>query len=236
MARYIRRHNFWARFVHWVYAVLGIFLLITGLAIFVPGLGEVLGVGFLRASSTAHAFAGIAFVVLPIIGYMAKPSNLKHIVQNLFRRWDKDDVDFMKFFPLYLFNPKKYNMPKQHYIKSGQRASDIVMYMLILVFMCSGVLMLLGTNLLPVWIFAAARLAHVLAMMLFSILLVVHIFLGAGIFQPYRRLPRGMFGDGLVSESDALYHWGHWAEEELASGKNVVEKPSKVEVAKAAAK
>jgi formate dehydrogenase subunit gamma len=34
-----------------------------------------------------------------------------------------------------------------------------------------------------------------------------------------------MFGDGLVSESDALYHWGHWAEEELASGENVVEKP-----------
>jgi formate dehydrogenase subunit gamma len=32
-----------------------------------------------------------------------------------------------------------------------------------------------------------------------------------------------MFGDGRVSESDALYHWGHWAEKELASGKNVVE-------------
>jgi formate dehydrogenase subunit gamma len=32
-----------------------------------------------------------------------------------------------------------------------------------------------------------------------------------------------MFGDGLVSESDARYHWGYWAEEELASGVNVVE-------------
>ncbi|MCL2437717.1 MAG: cytochrome b/b6 domain-containing protein [Coriobacteriia bacterium] len=226
MTKYIRRHNFWARFVHWAYAVFGIVLLITGLTIFVPGLGELLGVEVLQTSSQVHMIVGILFVVVPIIGYIAKPSNLKHILQNLFRRWDKDDVDFMKFFPLYLFNPKKYNMPKQHYIKSGQRASDIVMYLLILVFMVSGVLMLVGTNLLPVWVFAVAKFAHQLAFVLFAVLLVVHIFLGAGIFQPYRRLPRGMFGDGLVSESDALYHWGHWAEEELASGENVVEKPS----------
>ena len=230
MTRYIRRHNFWARFVHWAYAVFGIVLLITGLALFVPGLGKLLGFDVLQASSTVHRVVGILFVVVPIIGYIAKPSNLKHIIQNLFRRWDKDDVDFMKFFPLYLFNPKKYNMPKQHYIKSGQRASDIIMYLLIFIFMASGVIMLLGTGFLfglmitPVWLFAIAKFAHQLAFVLFAILLVVHIFLGAGIFQPYRRLPRGMFGDGLVSESDALYHWGHWAEEELASGENVVEK------------
>ncbi|MCL2402655.1 MAG: cytochrome b/b6 domain-containing protein [Coriobacteriia bacterium] len=224
MTRYIRRHNFWARFVHWAYAVFGIVLLITGLALFVPGLGKVLGFEVLQASSWVHRIVGILFVAVPIIGYLAKPSNLKHIFQNLFRRWDKDDVDFMKFFPLYLFNPKKYHMPKQHYIKSGQRASDIVMYLLILIFMISGVLMLIGTGILPVWIFAIAKFAHQIAFVIFAILLVVHIFLGAGIFQPYRRLPRGMFGDGLVSESDALYHWGHWAEEELASGENVVEK------------
>ena len=54
-----------------------------------------------------------------------------------------------------------------------------------------------------------------------------HIFLGAGIFQPYRGTAKLMFGDGTVSESDALYHWGHWARKEIASGKNVVEKDAK---------
>ena len=49
-----------------------------------------------------------------------------------------------------------------------------------------------------------------------------HIFLGTGIFQPYRGTHRLMFGDGMVSESDALYHWGHRAREELESGKKVV--------------
>ena len=51
---------------------------------------------------------------------------------------------------------------------------------------------------------------------------------GAGIFQPYRGTARIMFGDGKVSESDAVYHWGYWANEEIALGKNVtVEKDGK---------
>ena len=33
-----------------------------------------------------------------------------------------------------------------------------------------------------------------------------------------------MWKDGLISESDALYHWGHWARKELDEGKNVVKK------------
>ena len=52
-----------------------------------------------------------------------------------------------------------------------------------------------------------------------------HIFLGAGIFQPYRGTYKLMFGNGMVSESDAIYHWGHWARKEITEGKNVVEKP-----------
>ena len=33
-----------------------------------------------------------------------------------------------------------------------------------------------------------------------------------------------MFGDGTVSEADALYHWGHWAREEMTSGEHVIER------------
>jgi formate dehydrogenase subunit gamma len=51
-----------------------------------------------------------------------------------------------------------------------------------------------------------------------------HAYLGTGVFQPYRGLWRLMFGNGQVSESDALYHWGYWAEDELASGRRVVER------------
>jgi len=33
-----------------------------------------------------------------------------------------------------------------------------------------------------------------------------------------------MWKDGLISESDALYHWGHWARDVLKTDNNVVRK------------
>ena len=66
-----------------------------------------------------------------------------------------------------------------------------------------------------------ARLVHDVFFFLTVFVGIAHIYLGAGIFQPYRGTARIMFGDGKVSESDAAYHWGYWANEELALGKNV---------------
>ena len=73
-----------------------------------------------------------------------------------------------------------------------------------------------------------ARLLHDVFFFLTVFVGIAHIYLGAGIFQPYRGTARIMFGDGKVSESDAAYHWGYWANEEIALGKNVtVEKDAK---------
>jgi len=66
-----------------------------------------------------------------------------------------------------------------------------------------------------------ARMLHDIFFCLTVIVGIAHIYLGAGIFEPYRGTARIMFGDGKVSESDALYHWGYWANEELTTGKNV---------------
>ena len=72
-------------------------------------------------------------------------------------------------------------------------------------------------------VFAVALLLHDVAFVLVSLIMCAHIYLGAGIFQPYRGLARLMFGNGRVTVEEARYHWGHWADEELASGKNVIE-------------
>jgi len=64
-------------------------------------------------------------------------------------------------------------------------------------------------------------LLHDAAMILLGVMLIAHIYIGAGIFQPYRGSGRIMFGDGKISESDALYHWGTWAREEIKKGDSV---------------
>ena len=84
----------------------------------------------------------------------------------------------------------------------------------------SGVVLWLGTS---VWHAGATallvmRLIHDICFLLFVVFGLAHIYLGAGIFEPYKGTSRLMFGDGKVPESDALYHWGFWAREQIEKG------------------
>jgi formate dehydrogenase subunit gamma len=223
MAKYIKRHDALSRLNHWVFAVCGILLGLGGALLFFPALGKLVGPDVVRMQTVLHRILGAIFVAVPLISWLIRPSNFVHTFSNIFAKWDDDDKEFMKKFLPYLFNPKKYHMPKQSFIKSGQRISDLVMYLLIFVFMITGILMWIGTPRLPDGLFALARLAHDVAFFGWLCLMVIHIYLGAGIFQPYRGSARLVFGDGYSKAEDAKYHWGHWADKELASGENVKE-------------
>lgn len=129
------------------------------------------------------------------------------------------------FFP-YLFGAKWIHMPDQHLNKSGQRFADGLLILMGILMGITGVLLILCTSVFD-W-GATARsvilFLHDLGFFGICVFGMAHIFLGGGIFQPYRGSANLMFGDGTVKDSDALYHWGHWAREELTSGKNVVYK------------
>ena len=90
----------------------------------------------------------------------------------------------------------------------------------------TGVLLLLNSTILPMGTGAHSWLLffHDLFFCIMLIFALAHIFLGAGIFQPYRGMWKVMWKDGLISESDALYHWGHWARDVLKTDNNVVRK------------
>ena len=90
----------------------------------------------------------------------------------------------------------------------------------------TGVIMLLGTTIftLPGEVYAVVLFIHDIGFLLIAVFGLAHIFLGSGLFQPYRRTWKLMWGDGYVSESDALYHWGHWARKEIDKGENIIEK------------
>jgi len=223
MAQYIKRHDAFARLNHWVFAVCGILLGIGGALMFFPFLSNLVGPEVLRLQMIMHRILGAIFVIVPIVSWILRPKNFVHTFKNIFAKWDQDDFEFMKKFVPYLFNPKKHHMPKQQFVKSGQRISDLVMYLFIFAFMISGVLMLLGANRVTEDVFTAAKLVHDVAFFGWMCLMVIHIYLGAGIFQPYRGAARFMFGDGYAKAEDAKYHWGHWAEKELETCENVIE-------------
>ena len=222
MTRYIQRHSLMKRVIHGIHTVACLFLIASGAVIFVPAIGRAVGPEFVQFVRITHRFFAVIFIGGPLVGMIAAPKGFVHIVKNLTAKWDADDKKFMALFPKYLFAPKTTHMPKQHAVKSGQRLADGALILAAVLISITGVVLWAGAYVSP-QVFRVALLLHDVAFVLVSFIMVAHIYLGAGVFQPYRGLVRLMFGNGRVTEAEARYHWGHWAEEELASGVNVVE-------------
>jgi formate dehydrogenase subunit gamma len=222
VTRYIQRHSLLKRVVHAVHTVACLVLIASGAVIFVPALSQAVGYGVVQSIRMAHRVFAVVFISAPLLGMIMAPKGFVHIMKNLFTRWDEDDKRFMALFPKYMFASKSTHMPKQREVKSGQRLADGALIAASVLIAITGAVLWAGKFVSPD-IFRLALLLHDVAFVLVSVIMCAHIYLGAGVFQPYRGSARLMFGDGRVSEHDALYHWGHWAEAELADGTNVVE-------------
>ena len=222
MTRYIQRHSVQARITHGLIALACIVLILSGLVVFVPAIAGAVGLGVVQAIRLSHRIFAVVFIAVPLISMALSPRGFVHMFKEMFAPWDADDKKFMKLFVKYLFSPKTTHMPKQHETKSGQRVADGLLILFSIIVVVTGILLWAGRFISPV-VFQWSLVLHDVSFVMITILMIAHAYLGAGIFQPYRGTARLMFGDGRTSESDALYHWGYWAEEELASGKNVVE-------------
>ena len=192
----------------------------------VSALKEWFGADTVFASRMSHRIIGVVFVAVPLISALLAPKGVAHIFKNLFDRWDSDDKKWMMLFFPYLFMAKWIHMPDQREVKSGQRFADGMLWFAGALMGITGIILLLGTTLFDfgAGVHGVTLFLHDIGFLLIAVFGLAHIFLGAGIFQPYRGTAKLMFGDGTVSESDALYHWGHWARKEIATGENVVEK------------
>lgn len=210
------------RVIHGIHTVACLFLIASGTVVFVPAIGRAVGPEFVQFVRITHRFFAVIFIGGPLVGLIAAPKGFVHIVKNLTAKWDADDKKFMVLFPKYMFSPKTTHMPSQHAVKSGQRLSDATLILAAVLISITGVVLWAGAYISP-QVFRIALLLHDIAFLLVSVIMVAHVYLGAGIFQPYRGLIRLMFGNGRVTEAEARYHWGHWVDEEIARGVNVVE-------------
>lgn len=224
--RYIKRHSRQARWTHGITVICCIWLMISGCFVFIPPLAQLVGSGAVFGMRMSHRVIGVVFVAVPIISAIAAPKGVAHIWHNNVCKWTEDDKLWMKLFLPYLFMAKKIHMPDQDEQKSGQRFADGMLWISGIIMAITGVFLLLGETCLalPGGVHSVLLLLHDVFFLIMAIFACAHIFLGAGIFQPYRGMWKVMWKDGMISESDGLYHWGHWARKELKDGENVVKK------------
>jgi formate dehydrogenase subunit gamma len=222
--RFIKRHSLQTRITHDTVAICCCTLIVTGLFVFIPALAA-WNPDVTRGMRMLHRVCGTILIVVPIVSACMAPKGVQRFFKKYFVKWTPEDWEFMKKFVPYMLNCKKVHMPDQDEVKSGQRVADGLLVVSALLMAISGVVLWMGID-----VFHASeatlgtmRFVHDLFFLILVIFVVAHIFLGAGIFQPYRGgMIHLMFGNGEVSESNALYHWGFWARKELESGANVV--------------
>lgn len=222
--RAIQRHSLQTRVTHGIVAISCIWLMISGLFIFVPALAYAVGGEVTHFFRVSHRVVGAIFCLAPIISAITAPKGFKAFWAKYFTKWTKEDFEWMKKFVPYMLAPKRIHMPDQDEVKSGQRFADGMMILGGILMGVSGLVLWLGTSVFQASAGAllVMRFCHDIFFLIMVIFAAAHIYLGAGIFQPYRGTISLMWGNGQVKESDALYHWGFWAREEIEKGKNVV--------------
>ena len=221
--RVIQRKSFQARLTHDAFVILCCYLILSGLCVFIHPLAAALGGEVMFFIRMSHRVIGVLYIIVPLVSAIIAPKGVAHIFKTLFHPWNKDDVDWLKKFVPYLLAPKTQHMPDQDEAKSGQHVADGAIWLCAFMMAISGAILLLGDTVMPLSNTAMGwwRIVHDVFFVLLDIFVIAHIYLGAGIFQPYRGTHRIMWGDGKVTEADALYHWGKWGRRELENGVNV---------------
>ncbi len=224
--RYIQRHSLQTRITHGLVMGSCVWLMISGLFVFVPYFANIGSGGLVQFMRISHRVVGVILIAAPIISAIMAPKGFKEFLGKYFKKWTPEDFEFMKKFVPYMLGPKRVHMPDQDEVKSGQRIADGMLIIGGIMMAVSGVVLWLGLSVFhaPAGVITVMRFVHDLFFLVLVVFVVAHAYLGAGVFQPYRKTKQLMFGNGQVAESDALYHWGFWAREELEKGDNVVER------------
>ncbi len=223
--REIQRHSLQTRITHGIVVFSILWLSITGLFVMIPGAGAAIGSDVTQFFRFSHRVVGAVLILAPIVSAILAPKGVVRLWRKYITAWTKEDVEFVIKFVPYMLGPKRVHMPDQDEVKSGQRFADGMLIVSSLAMAVSGVVLWLGTSAFRAdpQLLIAMRFVHQLFFLLLVVFVIAHAYLGAGVFQPYRGLVTLMFGNGRVKESDALYHWGFWAREEIEEGKNVIE-------------
>ncbi|MDO5044853.1 MAG: cytochrome b/b6 domain-containing protein [Coriobacteriia bacterium] len=226
--KYIERHKKPTRQWHTFNFITVLVLAITGIFLFTPIGSTLLNTQVLLIGKILHRVFAVLFIINWIVWVMREPdtgwlASLKHI----FAPWNENDRKFMASFFGYMWSPKAGHMPRQDFVKSGQRVSDFFMYFILLMFIVTGLVLWIGPQRgIPQGLWNFFKMGHDICFMGWLILMVFHVYLGGGLFPAYgKQAAFWMFGSGYVTEDDGLYHWGKWAEDELEDGRNVLEIP-----------
>ena len=214
MSQEVERYRKPTRVLHWVHAGAFILLFLTGLVLFVPGLGVIAQDSWSRV---IHRIAAAIFIIAPLIYIPMNWKSTKEGVKSAFS-WASSDIGWLKAAPRFYFLGDKSTMPPQGHMNTGQKMWWFLVIIFGTAFVITGLIMWFGKTALAPSVLLWTVFLHDIAFIVTGVMLFVHIYLG--VLHPLMTESWRAMAKGKISSEYAKTHHAKWYEE-VTKGKGV---------------
>jgi len=206
---FVEKYSKATRVLHHVHTTAFIVLFLTGLVLFIPGLGALARDSYTRI---IHRVAASVFIIAPVVYFLLRPRAAIQALKDAFT-WGAEDMGWLKAAPRYYFLSDEEGMPPQGHMNTGQKLWWFIVVVFGVVFIITGLVMWLMKTVAPPALFQWMVFAHDIAFIVTGAMLFVHVYLG--VIHPMMTEAWRAISKGTVSTEYARSHHGKWYEEQL---------------------
>ena len=202
----VEKYSKAARVFHWTHMTAFVLLFLTGLILFIPGLGFLAEGGITRI---IHRVAAAVFVIIPLFYLVFRWKATWRGIGEAFT-WSQKDVGWLKAAPRFYFLNDESAMPPQDSMNSGQKMWALIAIVAGIVFAITGGIMWFGAETMSAGTLQWMVFIHDIAFILAGPFLLIHIYLA--VVHPLMTESWGAMVSGKISVEYAKKHHGKWYE------------------------
>ncbi len=192
------------RVLHWIHTGSFILLFLTGLILFIPGLGFLAEDSWTRV---LHRIGAAVFIIVPIIYLVINPKSVGQGLKKAFT-WSSEDMEWLKAAPRYYFLGDEKAMPPQGEMNSGQKIWWLFTIVFGIIFVITGIIMAFAKTSAPPALLQWMVFIHDVAFIATGAMFLLHIYLG--VFHPMMNEALKSITGGTISADYAKKHHGKW--------------------------
>jgi formate dehydrogenase subunit gamma len=192
------------RILHWIHSGAFVLLFLTGLILFIPGLGFLAEDGYTRI---IHRIGAAIFIIIPIIYLIINPAAVWNGLKKAFS-WGSGDIGWLKAAPAYYFLGKEEDMPPQDEMNTGQKLWWLMTIVFGVIFAITGLVMWFAKTTAAPGVLQWMTFVHDVAFIVAGAMFLLHIYLG--VFHPMMNEAWNSMTGGTISEEYAKKHHAKW--------------------------
>lgn len=200
------------RVLHWIHSGAFVLLFLTGLVLFIPGLGFMAEDGWTRL---IHRIAAAIFVIAPIIYVILSPKAAVRGLKKAFT-WSSEDIGWLKAAPRYYFLSDEGGMPPQGEMNTGQKLWWFLVLVFGVIFVITGAIMWFAKASAAPALLQWMVFIHDVAFIVTGCMFLLHIYLG--VLHPMMTEAWNAMARGKISAEYAKSHHAKWYAE-VSKGK-----------------